>query len=128
MARTIIVKLLGGRVGFNALQNKLYVIWNPNGAFQLMDLQNDFYLIRFQDDDDYSKVLTDGPWIIFGKYLSVRPWTSRFSTSQDSIESQVVRIRLPGLPEGYYLNCLLRVIGQAVGSVIKLDAHTDGSR
>lgn len=31
MAKTIIVKLLGGRIGFNALLNKVSMIWNPQG-------------------------------------------------------------------------------------------------
>lgn len=47
MARTIIVKLLGGKIGFNALLNKITLIWSPQGHFQLMDLENDYYLIRF---------------------------------------------------------------------------------
>lgn len=51
---------------------------------------------------------------------------SDFSTSQPGIDSQVVWIRLPGLPEGYYSECLLQVIGQSVGPMVKLDAHTDG--
>ncbi|MBA0730448.1 hypothetical protein Golax_004623, partial [Gossypium laxum] len=34
-------------------------------------------------------------------------------------------VELPGLPEGYYLDCLLRVIGQTVGPVVKLDVQTD---
>lgn len=74
----------------------------------------------------YGRALAAGPWVVFGKYLAVRPWSSDFSISQTGFESQVVWIQLPGLPEGYYTDCLLRVIGQLVGPVIKIDAHTDG--
>ncbi|KAH1130394.1 hypothetical protein J1N35_001772 [Gossypium stocksii] len=31
---------------------------------------------------------------------------------------------LSGLPEGYYLYCLLRAIGQVIRPVVKLDMHT----
>lgn len=110
MFKTIIVKLLGGKIGFNALLNKLPLIWSPNGKFQLMDLENDFYLISFQEEDDYNYALIEGPWTIFKKYLSVRPWSLDFSTTQSSIDSQVVWIRLLGLPEGYYSICLFREI------------------
>lgn len=79
MVRTVILKLLGGRIGFNALLNKKSLIWGSQGHFQLMDLENDFYLIRFQEEVDYSKVLTACPRIIFGKYLSVRPWSPEFT-------------------------------------------------
>lgn len=128
MAKAIVVKLLGGRIGFNALLNKITLLWSPRGQFQLMDLENDFFLVRFQVDEDYQRALTEGPWVVFGKYLSVRPWTPKFSTTKSDIDSQVVWVRLPRLPEGYYSECLLRVIGQAIGSVVKLDVHTDGGR
>ncbi|PPE02124.1 hypothetical protein GOBAR_DD00854 [Gossypium barbadense] len=80
---------------------------------------------RPEDESDYNKVLVGGSWVIFGRYLTVRLWSPEFSTSQSGIESQVVWIRLHGLPEGYYLDCLLRVIGQTVGPVVKLDVQTD---
>lgn len=79
-----------------------------------MDLENDFYLVRFQDEDDFSRVVLGGPWVIFGRYLIVQPWSSNFSTNQSEIDMHVVWIQLPGLPEGYYLECLLRVIGQMI--------------
>ncbi|KAG8480800.1 hypothetical protein CXB51_025513 [Gossypium anomalum] len=41
---------------------------------------------------------------------------------------QVVWIRLPGLPKGYYSECLLYAIGQTIGPVIKLDEYTDNVR
>lgn len=34
MASTVVVKLLGGRIGFNALLNKISLLWNPQGRFQ----------------------------------------------------------------------------------------------
>ncbi|KAK5833294.1 hypothetical protein PVK06_017116 [Gossypium arboreum] len=46
MARTIVVKLLERKIGFNALLNKV--------------------------DDDYHKVLTGGSWVIYGQYLKVK--------------------------------------------------------
>ncbi|MBA0823412.1 hypothetical protein Goarm_020147, partial [Gossypium armourianum] len=42
MARTVIVKMLGGRIGLNALLNKISLLWNPRSSTQLMDLENDF--------------------------------------------------------------------------------------
>ncbi|TYI31159.1 hypothetical protein ES332_A05G434000v1 [Gossypium tomentosum] len=38
----------------------------------LMDLESDFYLVRFQDKDDLDNVLLGGPYVVFGHYLSVR--------------------------------------------------------
>ncbi|MBA0581914.1 hypothetical protein Gorai_024073, partial [Gossypium raimondii] len=52
------------------------------------------------DENNYNKALIGGPWVIFGRYLTVWPWLPNFSTSQNGIELQVVWIRLPRLPEG----------------------------
>lgn len=78
MARNVIIKLLGGRVGFNALLNKISSMWSPRNPVQLMDMENDFYLVRFQDDDNVNKVLSGGSWVIFKQYLFVQPWSQSF--------------------------------------------------
>ncbi|MBA0576447.1 hypothetical protein Golob_027815, partial [Gossypium lobatum] len=67
---------------------------NPRGPIQLMDSENEFFLVRFHEEEDYNIVL-------------------------------VMWIRLPGLLERFYSSCLLKEIGQTVGSVVKLDIHTD---
>ncbi|MBA0560963.1 hypothetical protein Golob_017830, partial [Gossypium lobatum] len=88
MAKTVIVKLLGWRITFNALLNK----------------------------DDYNDILTKGPWVIFRQYLTVRPWSLGFLVEQNEIDTQVVWVRLPGLSEGYYTSFILKAIGQVTGS------------
>ncbi|KAG8491005.1 hypothetical protein CXB51_014136 [Gossypium anomalum] len=83
MAKTIIVKMLGGKIGLNVLVNKITSLWSPKCPIQLMDLENDFFLVRFQDENDYNKALVGGAWVVW--------------------------IRLPGLPERYYSNYLFRL-------------------
>ncbi|MBA0832888.1 hypothetical protein Goarm_017244 [Gossypium armourianum] len=63
-----------------------------------MDLEKYYYLVHFDDEKDYNKVLTRGPWVIFG------------------------------LPEGYYLDFLLKAISQAIDPVLKIDEHTDSAK
>ncbi|MBA0574261.1 hypothetical protein Golob_001488, partial [Gossypium lobatum] len=36
------------------------------------------------NEEDYSAALIGGPWIIFGQYLTMRPWSPLFSTTQDT--------------------------------------------
>lgn len=55
MAKTIIIKLLGRRITFKALLNRIPLLWKTIGSFQLMDLENDYYLVRFNEEKDYSK-------------------------------------------------------------------------
>ncbi|MBA0614006.1 hypothetical protein Godav_014345 [Gossypium davidsonii] len=44
-------------------------------TIQLMDLENEFYLVKFQGERDYMKALIVGPWLVFGQYLTVQPIT-----------------------------------------------------
>ncbi|KAH1097354.1 hypothetical protein J1N35_014275 [Gossypium stocksii] len=83
MSLTVIVKLLGRRIGFNALNNRVSTSWNLKNLFQLMDLENDFFLVWFQNKDNLDWVIFWGPWVIFGHYLFMRPRASMFSINND---------------------------------------------
>lgn len=71
----------------------------------------------------YNNALIGGPWVVYGNYLTVRPWSLDFSTMNDNINMQVVQIHLPGLPEGFYSEVLLCTIGQMIRTVITLDIN-----
>ncbi|MBA0650012.1 hypothetical protein Goklo_017503, partial [Gossypium klotzschianum] len=79
----------------------------------------------FDDTDDYKNVLTGGPWVVYGNYLTVHPWSLDFSSTNADMSIQVVWIRLPGLLEGFYSKVLLTAIGQIIGPVIKLNINTN---
>ncbi|KAK9020221.1 hypothetical protein V6N11_054711 [Hibiscus sabdariffa] len=65
---TVVIKLLGRQIGYTTLHNK---IWKPNRDFKLMDIDNDYYLASFKENSDFLHVITEGPWTIFGHYLTV---------------------------------------------------------
>ncbi|KAL4298012.1 hypothetical protein GQ457_12G025440 [Hibiscus cannabinus] len=126
---TLVVKVLGRRVGYNTLHNRIFNIWKPSHSLKLIDIDNDYFLVKFAARSDYLKVLTDGPWTIFGHYLTVEPWSVDFSTSQSYPSRIIAWIRLLGLPITCYKRSLLESIGSCIGSVVKIDFHSDnGSR
>lgn len=61
METTVVLKLLGRNIGFPVLQNKLYNLWKPVSQFHLMDIENDYFLVKFQNKIDYENVLSEGP-------------------------------------------------------------------
>ncbi|KAK8482394.1 hypothetical protein V6N11_033154 [Hibiscus sabdariffa] len=67
--QTIVIKVLGRRIGYSTLRNKLYEIWKLSKAFKLMDIENDYFLVTFRSCLDYLHILADGPWLVFGHYL-----------------------------------------------------------
>ncbi|KAL4353660.1 hypothetical protein GQ457_06G023040 [Hibiscus cannabinus] len=124
LGQTVIVRLLGRQIGYRMLWNRIKAMWVPQGQFQLVDLENDYFLVKFELKSDYDRVLADGPWTIFGSYLTVQPWTREFSTDQVFPSHVLVWIRLPGLPYRYYTKALFRRIAAVLGRIVKVDYNT----
>ncbi|KAL4289744.1 hypothetical protein GQ457_14G000690 [Hibiscus cannabinus] len=129
LANSVIVRLLGRMIGYNALLNRIRSLWNPSGEIALVDLDNGYYLVRFANGDDVSRVLLGGPWQIYGNYLTVQPWSRSFTMTKEHPDQIVVWARLPGLPYRYYTKSMFRFIAGAIGKVIKIDYNTtEGKR
>ncbi|MBA0548544.1 hypothetical protein Golob_019637 [Gossypium lobatum] len=59
MSKTVVVKLLCGKLTI-MLWNKVCALWKPSMRFQIMDIENDYYLAKFESVQDYKKVIADG--------------------------------------------------------------------
>ncbi|KAH1039147.1 hypothetical protein J1N35_040890 [Gossypium stocksii] len=46
---TVILKLLGRNIGFSVLQNKIYSMWKPSAFLHMMDIENGYFLVKFQN-------------------------------------------------------------------------------
>lgn len=55
--QSIIIKLLGRRLGYIQLRDKIHRLWRSSESQNLIDLGNDFYLTKFISQDNHSKVL-----------------------------------------------------------------------
>ncbi|KAG8479043.1 hypothetical protein CXB51_029683 [Gossypium anomalum] len=125
MELTVILKLLGRNIGYNVLYNRILNLWKPTKSFHLMDTTNGYFLVKLQDINDYNKVLTQGPWIVFGQYLTVQPWTKTFNPSQPYPSVVMAWIRLPGLLGYLKKRKIIEAIRGLIGKVVKLDLQTD---
>ncbi|KAI9093914.1 hypothetical protein K1719_026912 [Acacia pycnantha] len=121
----VVVKLMGRRIGYRLLRTHLQNMWKPAGQFKLIDLADDCFLVRFKEDLDYQTALLSGPWMIFGHYLTVQPWTPTFKPHEHVINQVIGWIRLPRLPARYYHKSIIRSIGSVFGDVIRVDYNTD---
>ena len=122
--KALIIKAFGRKVGYNYLYLKLRSLWNLCGKMDCIDLGSDYFLIKFDLAEDVDRVLKGGPWFIGQQFLAIRQWEPEFRASEDTFSSVAVWIRLPELPIEYYDPAILRRIGQAIGPVLRIDAHT----
>ncbi|XP_024042110.1 uncharacterized protein LOC112099209 [Citrus clementina] len=126
---SIIVKLLGRQIGYRVLCNRLEILWRSMAAgFSIIDLENNYFLVKFQTAVDAERALTEGPWTVMGRNLFVQPWTPNFDCFSNELTSTVVWVRLPGMAIQYYDKRSLRRLGSKIGDVIKIDYNTEDSK
>ncbi|XP_058763130.1 uncharacterized protein LOC131636537 [Vicia villosa] len=120
----VIVKMLGKRIGYRALENRLNQMWARNGTISVVDLGNDYFMVSFTSDTDHDNALMEGPWLIYDHYLTVREWRPNFCPTSDAIEEIAVWVRISGLPLEYYDARVLSFIGNRIGQTVKVDRNT----
>ncbi|KAH1114111.1 hypothetical protein J1N35_007489 [Gossypium stocksii] len=125
MELTVIVKLLGRNIGYNTLYNRILFLWKPVNSIRLMDIANDYFLVKFQDPKDYNKALSQGPWTVYGQYLTVQHWSKHFNPLQPYPSVVLTWIQLPNLPGHLYKQKIIEAIGGLIGKVVKLDFQID---
>ncbi|KAK5840377.1 hypothetical protein PVK06_009276 [Gossypium arboreum] len=55
MDLTVVVRLLGRTTGYKTLLNIIQTLWKHVGSFQVIDRDNDYYLVKFTLSQDYTK-------------------------------------------------------------------------
>ncbi|XP_010520311.1 PREDICTED: uncharacterized protein LOC104799464 [Tarenaya hassleriana] len=122
--KALVVKLLGKTLSYKTMSSRLETLWKPMGRLTVIDLENEFFLVRFQKEEDYQRALCEGPWVILGAYLTVQCWSPDFVPSQAKPSHVVAWIRFPAMPIQYYHAALLEIIAGNIGRVIRVDYNT----
>ncbi|MBA0871616.1 hypothetical protein Goshw_028192 [Gossypium schwendimanii] len=65
------------------------------------------------------------PWIVFGQYLTIQPWTLVFNPYQSFPFFVMAWIQIPDLPGYLYNKKILEEIGGLIRKVTKLNFNTD---
>ena len=107
-SKALIVKVYGRIVGFNYLTFKINALWKPIAKLDCVNLGNDFFFIRFSNNEDYDKVLKGGPWFVREHFLAIKQWEPYFKASEAKLSSVAMWVRLPKLPIEMLL-CLERL-------------------
>ncbi|XP_016186167.1 uncharacterized protein LOC107627863 [Arachis ipaensis] len=86
----IVIKFLGKHFSYMALVHKLKGIWRLKGGYEVLDVGFDYFLVKFDHNEDREKVLLGGPWLILGHYIAVKPWSSDFRPCEDSFGDTMI--------------------------------------
>ena len=121
---SVVVKILGRNLGYRVLSSRLNRIWSSTIGFEIIDLGNDYFLIRFNNKKDVEYALTEGPWTLMGHYLSVQKWSPDFDVVNNKIDRIVAWIRLSEMNIQFYHKSIIRRLGHIISPVIKIHYNT----
>ncbi|KAI9119560.1 hypothetical protein K1719_009436 [Acacia pycnantha] len=94
MERSLVIKLLGRSITYHDLVYRTQILWRLKGSYHLVDMDGGFYCATFDLDDDYYKVLTGGPWMIYVAYLTTQPWSLEFDSKTTVVSKVVAWVRI----------------------------------
>ncbi|KAJ1377613.1 hypothetical protein SESBI_48706 [Sesbania bispinosa] len=100
--RSIIVKLLERRMSLKYFQARLYKLWQPKARMEIIDLDNEYFIIQFEDLNDLQHVFDDGPWMLTDHYLVIQRWQAEFKPHDDDLKRVFIWVRVPVLPIEFY--------------------------
>ncbi|KAL7240588.1 hypothetical protein ACSBR2_006279 [Camellia fascicularis] len=120
----LIIRLLGKNIGYKMLCTRVAKIWALQGEFTTIDLGSNYFLFKFAEKEDYTKVYTRGPWVIMDHYRTVRRWEPNFKPSEALETTTAIWVRFPELPIEYYQEKVLYAIVKSIGKPLKIDWTT----
>lgn len=80
--------------------------------------------MRFGLVKDFENVIKGGLWFIEEHFLTVRAWEPNFKPANAMYNMVAVWIRLLELPFDYYDPRVLKEVGSAIGSILRVDSNT----
>ncbi|CAN1181380.1 hypothetical protein LINPERHAP2_LOCUS35350 [Linum perenne] len=127
-SKALVVKVLEKSFSLTTMKRLLEALWARSGPIQVSDLANNFFLVRFASESDYSTATFGGPWKIFDFYIAVAKWSPSFN-EEEPIQSILTWVRLPRLPIHYFNPVAVKRIGDHIGRIVRLDLATkEGAR
>ncbi|XP_061351341.1 uncharacterized protein LOC133296387 [Gastrolobium bilobum] len=106
------------------MQRRLEGLWAREGRIRVTNLENDYFLVRFEKNEDLEFAWSEGPWSILNHYIAVRSWSPNFQPHMANIDKIAAWVRLPDIPVEYFASNVFGAIGNWLGKFIKIDNTT----
>ncbi|KAH1198492.1 hypothetical protein GmHk_18G052062 [Glycine max] len=102
MEQFLVMNVLGKKIKYRMLDNKLQLEWARVGSVRLVDMPNDHNIVQFTAMEDYQHALFQGPWIIADNYFVVQRRRPFFSLDTKVIQKIAMWTRIHRLPIELY--------------------------
>ncbi|KAJ1394891.1 hypothetical protein SESBI_33832 [Sesbania bispinosa] len=115
----------GKCMGLRYFHDHFLKLWRPKGSMEVTDIDDEYFVIRFEDLADLQHLLDDGPWMLADHYIVIQRWQPSFFPLEDDLRRVAVWVRIPGLPIEFYDRRVLRRIEGRVYPVEYEGLHMD---
>lgn len=92
---SLIIKLQDKRTFHHILKRKVQDLWKLHENFLLIDLGNDYFVVKLQNEDIMISILQNGQYFVFGYFLSIQRWQPNFVATEATQAHSAVWVRLP---------------------------------
>lgn len=83
----LIIKLIGRTIGCQFLWRRIQAMWRTQSELMLIDLSNNYYIVKIYRREEYERTLLDGQWMIRDNYLHVQRLSPNFKEDREEINS-----------------------------------------
>lgn len=113
-------------MGVIFMKNRLEKMWNRQGEgkLQIIDLENGFFDVSFNNQEHFDTVFQEGPWLVADHYLIVQRWKPKFDPLEYDVTKITAWIRVSKSRLEYYNVRFLWRIRRLVWRTLKLDPST----
>lgn len=112
---SLIMKLVGRSIGCHYLWCHIQSMWRTQSEPLLIDLGNDYFIVKLGGRTEYECALSEGTWLIGDDYLHVQCWKPIFVAELVEITSLAVWVHFPTLHVEFFTEKWLRIIGNQLG-------------
>lgn len=91
---------------------------------EILDIDNGFYMAKFNNFEDRERALNEGPWLLFDHYVAVHQWSSDFFSFSATIDRTNMWVRFPSLNLVFYDESVLLSLASTIGKPIKVVMNT----
>ncbi|KAE9459498.1 hypothetical protein C3L33_08619, partial [Rhododendron williamsianum] len=104
-----------------AMKDSLRRAWGSPNKLSIVEVGDNLFHFRFEDEISLKKVLHGGPWNFENQLLVVQKWEPGMKADQLSFHSVAFWIQLWGLPFEFVNPMVGEIIGKRVGTFLAID-------
>ena len=121
---TLICKVIGRSFSREFLSRELQKMWSWEGSLDMTTLGRGFYSIQCPSQLKRSEIIVNSPWFLLGCHIWTQCWSAGFRPSATQVTEKPRWVALPELPIEFFNKNILQKVGNSLGKLLKIDAHS----